>query len=103
MSCNIIQFLKVLSHPERLRLTLDLMRAEQFVSELARHRGISTSTVSQHLARLRDSGVVIGSRRAQKMYYHVTDNCPVFELVEKLAELFTVGNRDTPHRLPSSQ
>ncbi len=99
MKCNIIQFLKVLSHPERLRLTLDVLRVEQSVSELARNRGLSTPTVSQHLSRLRDSGVVIGTRRAQKMYYRVTDSCPVVELVEKLAELFAAGNRDTPHRL----
>lgn len=100
MTCNIIQLLKVLSHPERLRLTLDVMRAEQSVSVLARNHGISASTVSQHLARLRDSGVVTASRRAQNMYYRVTDDCPVAELVETLAELFTRRNRDTRHQLP---
>ncbi len=99
MRCNIIQFLKVLSHPERLCLTLDVLRAEQSVGELAENRGISTSTASQHLSRLRDSGLVIGTRRAQKIYYRVADNCPVVELVEQLAELFTTGNRELQHRL----
>ena len=100
MTCNTIQFLKVLGHPERLRLTLDVMRAEQSVGALARSHGTSTSAVSQHLARLRDSGVVTASRRAQKRYYRVADDCPVTELVETLAELFTRGSGQTSRPLP---
>lgn len=101
MTCNIIQFLKVISHPERLRLTLEAMCAEQSVGMLAQSHGTTTSTVSQHLARLRDSGVVTASRRAQKMYYRVADDCAVAELVDKLAELFARDHRNPVRRVPS--
>ncbi len=93
MRCNIVKFLKVLSHPDRLRLTIELVRGEKSVGQLAEIQGVSTSTVSQHLARLRDAGVVTGSRRAQKIYYRVANRCPAHELVQRLAEFFTTVRR----------
>ncbi len=91
MRCDVVKFLKVLSHPDRLRLTMELIRGEKCVGELAAIQGVSTSTVSQHLARMRDAGVVVGRRRAQKIFYQVANRCPAFELVERLAELFSAN------------
>ncbi len=101
MTCNIIQFLKVLSHPQRLCMTLDMLRRERSVGELAHSLGVSASTASQHLSRLRDSGVVTGTRRAQKIYYRIADECPVVELVKVLSELFVANDCNTPRSLAS--
>ncbi|MFM2300989.1 MAG: hypothetical protein RLZZ84_725 [Pseudomonadota bacterium] len=65
--------LKLLSHPERLMMLCRLDEGEASVSELIDLVGLSQSAVSQHLALLRDEGVVGIRGEAQTRFYRLTD------------------------------
>ena len=65
--------LKLLSHPERLLMLCRLDEGEASVGELIDLVGLSQSAVSQHLALLRDEGIVGTQGEAQTRYYRLTD------------------------------
>ena len=65
--------LKLMSHPERLLMLCRLDEGEASVSELVTLAGLSQSAVSQHLAMLRDEGVVSIRGEAQTRYYKLKD------------------------------
>lgn len=65
--------LKILSHPERLLMLCRLDEGEASVSELIELVGLSQSAVSQHLAMLREEGIVGIRGEAQTRYYRLTD------------------------------
>jgi len=61
--------LKALADPTRLRLLQLLSQAELSVAELTRILEASQSTVSQHLAQLRDAGLLADRKDGTKSYY----------------------------------
>ena len=65
--------LKVLSHPERLLMLCRMSDDEVTVSELVELTGMSQSSVSQHLAKFRDRGLVSVRRDAQARHYRLVD------------------------------
>ncbi|MFA7586895.1 MAG: metalloregulator ArsR/SmtB family transcription factor [Novosphingobium sp.] len=65
--------LKLLSHPERLIMLCRMDEGEVSVGELVTMSGLSQSAVSQHLAMLRDGGVVDIRGEAQTRYYSLKD------------------------------
>lgn len=65
--------LKLMSHPERLMMLCRLDEGEASVTELVGLTGLSQSSVSQHLAMLRDEGVVTIRGEAQTRYYKLAD------------------------------
>jgi ArsR family transcriptional regulator, virulence genes transcriptional regulator len=65
--------LKLMSHPERLLMLCRLDEGEASVGELVSLTGLSQSSVSQHLAMLRDEGVVSIRGEAQTRYYKLAD------------------------------
>ncbi|HNJ47488.1 MAG TPA: metalloregulator ArsR/SmtB family transcription factor [Novosphingobium sp.] len=65
--------LKIMSHPERLLMLCRLDEGEASVSQLVDLVGLSQSAVSQHLAMLRDEGVVGIRGEAQTRYYSLKD------------------------------
>ena len=65
----------------------ELNNRESSVSELEAVVGLSQSALSQHLAKLRDSGVVATRRDAQTIYYSLADP-RVASLMKVLHELF---------------
>jgi DNA-binding transcriptional ArsR family regulator len=67
------RLLKLLASEQRLMLLCRLSEAEVSVGELARHAGLSQTTASQHLAKLRAEGVVATRRDAQTIYYRLID------------------------------
>lgn len=67
------EYLKALSHPERLRMVRALEGGERTVSELAGLLGRAQSTVSAHLAALRRSGVVKARKDGLHVYYRIAD------------------------------
>jgi len=64
---------RTLAHPKRLEILNLLRQGELSVSELAERMGISLANVSQHLAILRDKGVVTTRREGVSIYYRVAD------------------------------
>lgn len=65
--------LKLMSHPERLLMLCRMDEGEASVTELVELSGLSQSSVSQHLAMLREEGVVNIRGKAQTRFYSLTD------------------------------
>ena len=65
--------LKLMSHPERLLMLCRMDEGEASVNELVMLTGLSQSSVSQHLALLREEGAVTIRGEAQTRYYSLSD------------------------------
>ena len=65
--------LKLMSHPERLLMLARLDAGEASVTKLVELAGLSQSSVSQHLAKLREEGVVSIRGEAQTRFYKLND------------------------------
>lgn len=66
-------YLKVLANPARLLILCELNGTERSVSSLEAAVGLTQSALSQHLAKLRESGIVATRRDAQTIYYRLAD------------------------------
>jgi ArsR family transcriptional regulator, virulence genes transcriptional regulator len=65
--------LRALSHEARLLVLCDLTTGERSAGELVERSGLSQSALSQHLAKLREEGLVATRRDAQTIYYRILD------------------------------
>ncbi|WP_327206224.1 metalloregulator ArsR/SmtB family transcription factor [Rhizobium beringeri] len=64
--------LSSLANETRLRTVYLLAsRGEMYVGELVVETGLSQSALSQHLAKLREAGIITTRREAQRIYYSV--------------------------------
>ncbi len=79
--------LKLIANEQRLLLLCRLSQGECPVNELVDLTGLSQSAVSQHLARLRDGGLVRTRREATTIHYRVADQA-VHDLIGILCERF---------------
>lgn len=61
-----------LSDPTRLAITRRLANSEARVVDLTRELGLPQSTVSTHVACLRDCGLVVGRAQGRQMFYSLT-------------------------------
>jgi ArsR family transcriptional regulator len=67
------QAMKAMSHPLRLKILCVLGDREASVQEIVDLVGTTQSNISQHLAILRDQGVLRTRRDANRIYYRVSD------------------------------
>jgi ArsR family transcriptional regulator len=65
--------LKAMSHPLRLKILCTLGSQEVSVQEIVDNVGTSQSNISQHLAILRDKGILASRKDANRVYYRVGD------------------------------
>ncbi|MHB1590501.1 MAG: ArsR/SmtB family transcription factor [Sulfuricella sp.] len=65
--------MKAMSHPLRLKILCVLGEREISVQEIVENVGTSQSNISQHLAILRDKGVLRTRKDANRVYYRVGD------------------------------
>ncbi|MGL4541999.1 MAG: ArsR/SmtB family transcription factor [Polymorphobacter sp.] len=79
--------LKLLANEARLLLLCRLTLGEAPVGDLVAHLGQSQSSVSQHLARLRDGGLVLTRRDGTVIYYRLAD-AGVGQLIDALCDRF---------------
>ena len=84
---------RIFAHPKRIELLNLLREGEKSVGELVEEMGIAKANVSQHLAVLRERGVVSVRRKGQMAYYRVANPkiiraCDLMRevLLEKLRE-----------------
>ncbi len=66
---------KALAHPTRLFVVDVLSKGERCVCELQEMVGADMSTVSKHLALLRESGVVDSDKRGTQVFYSLNATC----------------------------
>jgi len=67
--------MKALAHPIRVFIVDELSRGERCVCEITDMVGLDMSTVSRHLAVLRNAGIVSDDKRAQSVYYSLAMPC----------------------------
>ena len=65
--------LSVMANAKRLLILCRLAEGEASVGELQAVVGLSQSALSQHLARLREAGMVATRREAQMIHYRLSD------------------------------
>ncbi len=63
--------MKQLANPKRLIILCQLLTEEKSVGELADAVGLSQSALSQHLAKMREAGLVDAQKRGQMVYYRL--------------------------------
>ncbi len=68
---RIAPVLKVLGHPDRLRIVELLMREEVTVTDLAERLGLAGNAVSQHLSGMAAHEIVARRREGRCVYYSV--------------------------------
>jgi len=90
------QFLKLMANPHRLMVLCHLLDAEMSVSEINEHLPLSQSALSQHLAVLRNSGMVRTRREQQTIFYSLA-NEGVHAIIAELYQQFCAPHlEDSP-------
>ena len=79
--------IKAMAHPTRLFIVDELARSgERCVCDLTEMIGADISTVSRHLAVLKNSGIIEDKKRGAQVYYSLRVRCVLsfFECVESV-------------------
>ena len=79
--------IKAMSHPLRLKILCSLGDKEVSVQDIVEMVGTSQSNISQHLAILRDKGILASRKDANRVYYRVGDN-RTLRLISMMREVF---------------
>jgi ArsR family transcriptional regulator len=79
--------LRSLAHEARLRVLCELIDGERSAGALVAASGLSQSALSQHLARLREEGLVGTRREAQTIFYRL-DDPRALSLIKVLHDLY---------------
>ncbi|MDC0415231.1 metalloregulator ArsR/SmtB family transcription factor [Gammaproteobacteria bacterium] len=79
--------LKAMSHPLRLMILCKLGEDEFSVQDIVDNVGTSQSNISQHLAILRDKGILSARKDANKVFYKVAD-FKTLKLIDMMREVF---------------
>ena len=79
--------LKAMSHPLRLKILCTLGNREVCVQGIVENVGTSQSNISQHLAILRDKGILSSRKDANKVFYRVGDE-RTLRLIIMMQEVF---------------
>ena len=76
------EIIKVLGHPIRLKIVAGLCTRECNVKHIWECLGLPQATVSQHLALLKNKGVIEGKRDGVEVHYSV-----IHPLAKKIVEI----------------
>lgn len=91
------EFLRTLGNPHRLQILCLLMDNQDLsVGQMNECLDLSQSALSQHLAKMREEGVLTYRRDAQTLYYRIADE-RVMMIMPVIKELFC------PQRLAKMQ
>lgn len=86
-AANAASLLKSMANERRLMILCRLGGGEQSVSALLEGSGLSQSALSQHLAVLREEGLVATRRDGQTIHYRVA-NPAALQIIETLASIY---------------
>lgn len=79
--------LKAISHPLRLKIVCVIGDQELCVQDIVDAVGTSQSNISQHLAILRDKGVLVTRKDANRVFYRMGDQ-RTLQLIVLMREVF---------------
>jgi len=76
---------RVLADPTRLAVLENVMRQEMTVTDLTARFAVSQPAISQHLALLRESGLVMRRREGRQIFYRANANGlrPMFRWIDE--------------------
>lgn len=80
----LVDLLKVLAHPVRLRILAMLREGELCVCQIVAVLGVPTSTASEHLTELRRSGLLTERKAGRWVHYGLAPRAELAGLVEAL-------------------
>jgi DNA-binding transcriptional ArsR family regulator len=87
LSAFTAEFFKALSNPLRIKVLGVLRDGEVGVNDLSVRLDVEQSTLSQQLAVLRKSNIVVGRKDAQNVFYSVRDPA-IFRLLDDAKQVF---------------
>lgn len=79
--------LRLLGNEKRLMILCQLADGELSVGQIQARIDLSQSALSQHLALLREQGVVATRREGQMIHYRIADHAAL-RVIQTLAELY---------------
>lgn len=85
------RLLKALANERRLMILCMLVEGERSVGDLNAHLELSQSALSQHLAVLREDGLVSTRREAQTIYYALAEG-PAQHIIDTLHRIYCAGD-----------
>lgn len=94
---DVAEYLKVLANANRLLILCELNNGERSVGALECAVPLTQSALSQHLAKLREAGVVATRRDAQTIYYSLADPRAV-RMMSTLYDLFCAPGETRPRK-----
>lgn len=80
-------FLKGLASPHRLLILCQLATGEKSVGELIEATGLAQTSMSQHLSKLKDEGIVTFRRDHRYLYYRI-DNDVILKIMDIMHDEF---------------
>lgn len=78
--------LKLLGDKTRMIIIAILKLRECCVCELQEVFDMSQPSISQHLRKLKDAGLVKETKKGQWVYYSLNQQNPIFELIDQILE-----------------
>lgn len=99
---ELVDALKALAHPVRLRIMKALSGTERNVGEIDHDTGIGQPSLSQQLAVLRNAGLVKIRKDAKLVYYRIDDTMltNVVSATEKLGGRSAIPTGRSPQPAP---
>lgn len=79
--------MQAMAHPVRLKILCLVATQELSVLEIVEAVGTSQSNISQHLAILRDHGVIESRKEANKVFYRIPDP-RIMKMIALTREIF---------------
>jgi DNA-binding transcriptional ArsR family regulator len=79
------EILRALGHPARLQILAGLLKNECNVAQIQKKLRLPQSTISQHLATLRNLGIIEARREGTKRCYTVIDK-KAKEIIEMIVQ-----------------
>ncbi len=86
--------IKAMAHPIRLKILCTLGEQEISVQEMVERIGTTQSNISQHLAILREKGILTARKDANRVLYRVGDG-RTLRLIGMVREIFCADNLDS--------
>ena len=90
---ELVDAVKALAHPGRLRLLAMLQRGDLCVCQMTAVLELAASTVSAHLSDLRHAGLVTERKDGKWVHYHLVDTGPLADLVSRTLRLAAGDDR----------
>ena len=79
--------LKAMAHPLRLKILCLVGQNELMVQDIVEAVGTSQSNISQHLAVMRERGLIASRKEANKVFYRI-DDARILKMIAMMREVF---------------